>query len=121
MQEKKITGEKKKNTFFFDCVLVLVILLVAFSVFLLFKYNRTVGTYAEVFIDDEVVARYPLVIDGEYALNGGTNVLVIKDGKAYMKEASCPDKTCVTRHKKGVSFIGETITCLPNRVMIEIV
>ncbi len=119
MSEEFVRGQRKK-TFIFDIILIVSLLVLALSVFLVFKFTRRTGAYAEVSVNGEAVARYSLDIDGEYEINGGTNVLVIKDGAAYMKSASCPDKTCITRHKRGVSYDGETITCLPNRVRIEI-
>ena len=48
----------------------------------------------------------------------GRCVLVIEDGKAYMEEADCPNQICV--HHSPVSHKGETIVCLPNRVVIEV-
>lgn len=48
----------------------------------------------------------------------GECILVIKDGEAYMQEADCPNQICV--HHSPVSHKGETIVCLPNRVIIEI-
>ena len=48
----------------------------------------------------------------------GECILVIKDGEAYMQEADCPNQICV--HHSSVSHKGETIVCLPNRVIIEI-
>ena len=47
-----------------------------------------------------------------------TNVLVIRDGKADMKEADCPDKLCV--HQKAISAENESIVCLPNRVVVTV-
>ena len=35
-----------------------------------------------------------------------------------MTEADCPDKICVNTGK--ISKIGETIVCLPHRVVVEI-
>ncbi len=107
-----------KRTLRFDLYLILVILVLALSVFLFFYLTAEDGAYAEVTVNGEVVGRYSLSEDGEYVINGGTNVLVIKDGEAYMKKASCPDRTCVSWGK--ISHDGETITCLPNRVRIEI-
>ena len=46
------------------------------------------------------------------------NVCEIKDGAAYMKEADCPDRLCVG--EKPISKNGETIVCLPNRVILKI-
>lgn len=49
---------------------------------------------------------------------GGTNRLVIKDGAVHMEEASCPDKVCI---KQGtISETGQSIVCLPNRVIVTI-
>ena len=57
--------------------------------------------------------------DGEYPILDGKNVLIIEDGAAFMKSADCPDKLCV--HQGKIKLSGERITCLPNKVMIEIV
>ena len=46
------------------------------------------------------------------------NVLVISGGEAYIEEASCPDNICVKSGK--VSLEGQTIVCLPNKVVISI-
>ncbi len=120
MQNEGFVREKRKKTLIFDTILIVSLLVLALSVFFIFKFTRKDGAYAEVTVDGELEARYSLELDGEYEINGGTNVLVIKDGAAYMKYASCPDKTCITRHKSGISYDGETITCLPNRVRVEI-
>ena len=47
-----------------------------------------------------------------------TNVLEIKDGKAKMVEADCPDKLCM--HQKSISSENENIVCLPNRVVVTV-
>ena len=59
---------------------------------------------------------YPLDKDGEYVLNGGTNILVIEDGAAYIREADCPDKTCVRKGK--LRYVGQSSVCLPNRLSV---
>ena len=48
-----------------------------------------------------------------------TNLLVIKDGKADVTEADCPDKLCV--HQKAISKTNETIVCLPNKVVVQVI
>ena len=47
-----------------------------------------------------------------------TNTLVIENGKADMISADCPDKLCVNQH--AISSNGETIVCLPNKVVVEV-
>jgi len=50
--------------------------------------------------------------------DSGKNVLVIENGEASIKSATCPDKICVSHRK--ISKSGETIVCLPNKVVVEI-
>ena len=101
-----------------DIILILGLLIAALSVFVIWKVTRTPGRVAVVYVDSVYTARYSLELDGEYELNGGTNILVISGGKAYMKFADCPDKKCVNMGKKSLS--GEWIYCLPNGVEIRI-
>ena len=49
---------------------------------------------------------------------GGSNTVVIENGTVYMKDADCPDKLCEKTGK--ISKNGETIVCLPHRVVVEI-
>ena len=51
--------------------------------------------------------------------NAQTNQLLIEAGKAFLTEASCPDKLCV--RQGAISETGQSIVCLPNRVIVTIV
>ena len=44
--------------------------------------------------------------------------VTIENGKADMISADCPDKLCVNQH--AISSNGETIVCLPNKVVVEV-
>ena len=113
---KKIFGNRNLRA---DIILIASALAVALSVFLIVTLTRDAGAVARVSVRGVTVAEYSLSLDGEYSINGGTNILVIEDGVAYMRYADCPDKLCV-RHR-AISYSGERILCLPNRVMIEVV
>ena len=118
---EKIFGNKKVLA---DVILVLSLLLVSLSVFLIIVLAREEGSLVVVSVNGEKVAEYSLSRDGEYSLNGGTNILVIEDGKAYLSYSDCPDKTCVEGNGifgRKISYVGQRIVCLPNRVMVEIV
>ena len=112
---KKLLANKRLLA---DVILIASLLVLSLSVFLITSLSREEGAVAVVSVDGTVVAEYPLSRDGEYSLNGGTNILAIKDGAAFMKDADCPDKLCI--HQKKKSKTGERIVCLPNRVMVEI-
>lgn len=114
---KKILENKKLLS---DIILIGVLLIVSLSVFLIWYLSGTDGSTALVTVDGKRVGEYSLAIDGVYYINDGTNVLVIEDGKAYMREANCPGyQDCVETGK--ISRVGETIVCLPNKVVVEIV
>ena len=69
-------------------------------------------------VDGEVVGEYPLYQNGVYPLNGGTNVLVIENGVAYLSYSNCPDHTCERTGK--IRFVGQTIVCLPNKLSVTV-
>lgn len=78
------------------------------------------GDAVVISIDGQIIERLPLKKDTEYKIEtpeGGYNLLVIEDGRAYVKEASCPDKICV---KTGGANEISPIVCLPNKVVISI-
>lgn len=65
-------------------------------------------------IYDEKIIGKTIPIETKY----GYNLLEIGDDKVRVIEASCPDKIDV---KQGyISNIGETIICLPNKLVVEI-
>ena len=105
-----------------DLVLVGGLLVVA-AVLLVFLYARpNDGRAVEVSVDGAVVATLPLDTDTTYTIdgvNGGHNTLVIADGKATITEATCPDGVCV-RHR-AVDNSGQSIICLPNKVVVRVV
>jgi hypothetical protein len=114
--QKKIFGNKKTVA---DIVLIAAILVIALSVFLVVELSRKKGELVRVSINGEAVAEYSLAENAEYSLNGGSNILVIENGKAYIKWANCPRQICVKDGK--ISRTGQRITCLENRIVIEVI
>ncbi len=79
------------------------------------------GAKVVVSVDGKELASFPLSEDTVYNISGyhgGENILEIKDGKAHLTDASCPDKLCV--NMGYISKTGQSIICLPNKVVIEI-
>ena len=76
----------------------------------------------QVRVDGEIVKEFDINQDTTYEIQGvddGTNLLVIKDGVAEVTEASCPDSLCINMGQ--ISNVGESIVCLPNKVVVEVV
>lgn len=79
------------------------------------------GQKVQVRVGGEVQAMYRLEDNGRYhieGVEGGSNTLVIQDGKAWIEDASCPDGLCM--HMGKIMQQGQSIVCLPNQVVIEI-
>lgn len=110
----------KKN----DVIMIAAIVVIALAAFVgvnLYGEHNTKDARAVVTIDGKEYGSYPLAEDTTVKIeleNGGFNFLVIEDGAASVEEASCPDKICV-RHKP-IDKTGETLVCLPNKVVVEI-
>ncbi len=107
-----------------DIILVFALLLIA-AVGILYLYVfRGAGDTVRVTVDGSEYGVYPLSQDmtediytgkdGEYH-----NRLVIKDGKAYMESANCPDGICVEH--SHIFRDSESIVCLPHRVVVTVV
>lgn len=103
-----------------DVLLVAVLLALAGALALFLLLNRQDGGYVSVQVDGEVLMELPLNEDTELVLGEGehTNTLIIRDGTAQVIEASCPDQVCV--RQGAVRYEGESIVCLPHKLVISI-
>lgn len=112
--KEKIVG---KN----DLIMIGVLILCGAIITLALLLTRHEGNQVVVSVDSQVVASFPLDKDITYEIEGyegGHNTLIIQDGVAYMSDASCPDHLCMGMGK--ISRVGQSIICLPNRVVVEI-
>ena len=110
----------RKNKVLNDIFLAFGIIVIALIIFLIFKLNLKQGNIVKITIDNQVKDCYNINNDTKVFIKDGKNIntLVIKDGKAYISEANCPDKICVAHRE--ISKTGETIVCLPHRLVVEI-
>ena len=66
-----------------------------------------------------IIAQGELAGEIEIERDGHRNVVVIKDNTVHMDYSDCKNQVCVNTGK--ISKAGETIVCLPNYVIVEIV
>ena len=101
-----------------DLLLAAGILLLAGILFVLFRPGGT-GAWAVVTIDGRETARYALMEDRTVTLGGEDyNILNISHGAAAIIKANCGDHTCVRTGE--ISQEGESIVCLPHRLIVRI-
>jgi hypothetical protein len=104
-----------------DVILISTLLAIAIIGWIILYLNKTVGGYAVVVVNGVETQSYSLNKDSETVLRNGDeyNILVIRNGEAYIIEASCPDKLCTKQ--QPVKYNGETLVCLPNKTTVKIV
>ena len=101
--------------------MIFVLLIIAAAFFFGYRlWNRESPEEVVVYVGEQEYARFSIKEDREFLIETekGTNRLILKDGKADVTEASCPDKICV--HQSPISETGETIVCMPNRVIVTV-
>ncbi|MBQ2703940.1 MAG: NusG domain II-containing protein [Clostridia bacterium] len=119
MINMKIDSTKKHNRN--DIIFIVALLLIAtFGALYLFVF-RDGGNTVKVTVDGKTYGVYSLnenITEDIHTGNGNLNRLVIRDGKAYMETATCPDGICVSH--KPIFRDGESIVCLPNKVVVTV-
>ena len=104
-----------------DVILIIVILI--FSLFLYFIYyeygKNKEGKQVVITLNGKEYGRYSLNENKIFEVkSNGFNKIEIKDGKVYVIDANCPDKYCINHD--GISKKGESIVCLPHKLVVEI-
>ena len=110
---------EKRKKLLRDSLLIVGLMIVAGALVLFLFLSREQGAYVEVTHDGKLVGTYSLSEERTVTLGGGTNILVIEDGTAYLSYANCPDHTCVRTGK--IKYNGQSIVCLPNRITVTVV
>lgn len=105
----------KRNDWILIGIVVVIALL--FGGMQFFK-SVDVDGIVQVTVDGEMYGEYSLDENTDIPIDD-TNYLSIKNGKATMIEASCPDQLCV--QQKSISKDGESIICLPNKVIATVI
>lgn len=96
---------------------VLAVAIILLCIFALVFLNK--GQTVIVKTDGKEYARLPLNKDAQLLIESknGTNLLIIKDGKAYIESASCPKQICVNH---GELSELSPIVCNHNQVSITL-
>lgn len=109
-----------------DIVIIAVLILLSFTPHLIFfktSQKSSKNNYAIIKVDGKIHKKIDLsnVKNNEEVnlnLPNGKNTLLIKNNSIQMDSANCNDALCV---KQGnISKVGQTIICLPHKLIIEI-
>ena len=115
----------KKKINKYDIGLIAVIIII--NTFIILYGGRNAikqnSKIAYIYSDNKLYGEYVLTdtVKEEIKIESDTgyNILHIEDGQIWIHDASCPDKICISQGK--ISYDGEIIVCLPNKMLIKIV
>ena len=112
--KKTTESNEARNDVIFIAALILVFCLIG----LWFMLSGKEGDTVTVTVDKSIFGEYPLNEDRTVEIRSADawNILIIKDGRAAVESASCPDGLCSAH--RAISRDGESIICLPNKVVI---
>ncbi len=101
-------------------ITVSIIFVLALVIYLLSKFSLGASERITALIDGQELGTYSLYEDQEIRIETaqGYNILVIKDGQAFVSEADCDNQVCV--HTQPVRETGGQIVCLPHKVVIRL-
>lgn len=98
-------------------LLVTVIAIAALTMLFYTFYFNDSGSWVVVYQDGVEIERYAIDEDGIYKVNE-TNTFEIKKGVVDMIESECKNQICVNHIP--IKNVGETIVCLPNKIVVTI-
>lgn len=109
-----------KKKMLHDLILVGAVLAAALAVYVLVNVLGRDGQTVVVTVDGTVIAEKPITVNDAVEIKDadGYNRVVIDNREVYMESADCPDKVCVKTGR--ISRAGETIVCLPHKVVVKI-
>lgn len=109
-----------------DVIIIAILLVLALggvTVSKLLFNHKYANKYVEIYQNGKLYQKI-LVKDKEFKktieikTRLGRNVVLIENGGVKMVDADCQDKICVKEGFK--SSVGQTIVCLPNKLVVEI-
>jgi hypothetical protein len=110
----------------FDIIIIVVVIvtsLIGAGAYTLAHRGKYDKKYAEVYVQGKLYETVPLDSKTDkktftVKTDLGSNLVSVGDGGVKIIDADCPDKVCIKDGFKDKP--GETLVCLPNKVIVEI-
>lgn len=113
--------DSTKKSYKNDILLILFFLIMSFVALIFMRFHGKSGAEVRVSVNNREYGVYSLDKNQKITIgeDDWENILEIKNGSANMIKADCPDKVCVNH--APISKKGETIVCLPHKVVVEVI
>jgi len=110
MDKKKKLYKSSKADFAIALVIILLSLIPVISA------STNKAHEALVYKNNQLLQTIPL--DKNAIINEGPLTVEVDNGAIRVKDADCPNQICV--HEGWISKPGQSIVCLPNKIIVEI-
>ncbi|MCI7146411.1 MAG: NusG domain II-containing protein [Clostridiales bacterium] len=104
-----------------DLILAAAFIIAGLAASYLLTSGSNPGKELEISSQGRLYGTYSLLEDRTIRVetsDGHFNVVCIRDGSAYVRKSDCAGQDCVHSHE--ISRNGETIVCLPNKLLLEV-
>ena len=104
-----------------DIILAAVLIVLGLAASIILSFGDTMGKELVITSQGEIYGTYSLLEDQTIRVeadDGHFNCVRIENGCAFVDSADCTGQDCV--HSHSISKGGETIVCLPNKLILEI-
>lgn len=108
----KIMNRIRNDIILISCILIIAI--IGFLIYLGITPKNNLFVY--VYNDKELIEIIDINENKEITVN--EVIIIIGNKEVYVKTSACSDQICV--HQGKIKNAGQTITCLPQRVFIQI-
>lgn len=105
-----------------DAIVIGCILITALLFFGMIYLREPTDGEVMIIRDGELMGCYELSAEETISVSdqeGGFNLVLISNGTVRVCDANCPDKLCI--RQKSISKNGESIICLPHKLVVQIV
>ena len=106
-----------------DLIFLIVIIIIIALLFVVRAFSlKNKGGMIKITLDNRTYGEYSLNKDRTIKIKKDgniVNIVKIKNDKACMVYADCPDKLCIKMGR--IDKVGESIVCLPNRVVVTVI
>lgn len=109
----------RKLITYFDAIIIAIIIVICIAMMFVFLASDK-GNNVVISVNGEIIEEYSLSNNTtrQIITDYGQNTIVISNGECFVEKADCRDGICINRGK--ISKIGESIVCLPHKLIVEI-
>ena len=103
-----------------DIILLIVLVIVGLASTAYVAMSKTGGDTVIIEQRGKMYGKYSLFENRTITIEGKKckNIVTIEGGQVWMEESTCKNQICV--HHSRISSGGESIVCLPNRVVVRV-